>query len=114
MNYRFSRASGGAFAALFAMTALTPAYAAEAPTPPAAATTPEVAGSNADAPPSDDIVVTARYKNETLQTVPIAITALTHATLASLRADLRAVLPRPRVVSAAGIIMPALALNISR
>jgi len=79
MNYRFSRASGRAFAALWAVTALTPAYAAEAPTPPAAATTPEVAGSNADAPPSDDIVVTARYKNETLQTVPIAITALSSA-----------------------------------
>src|SRR6188768_4426730 len=74
MYARPSRTAASALILLLAATALTPAYAADTPaTPDPSATPPET-----DAP-GEDILVTARYKNETLQDVPIAITALSAA-----------------------------------
>ncbi|PTW45843.1 iron complex outermembrane receptor protein [Sphingomonas faeni] len=69
--------------ALFAGTALvaltTPAAAQDIP-----ATTPATASTTAPAPAaqSDEVIVTARYRNETLQSVPIAITAVSGQSLA--------------------------------
>lgn len=57
-------------------TALTPLHAAD---PPSGLAEPPPAPAPDAAAPGEDIVVTARYKNETLQTVPIAITALSSA-----------------------------------
>jgi iron complex outermembrane receptor protein len=59
-------------AILLGGNSLIPAYAAEAPA--AAPAEPAIDARNEDA--GESIVVTARYKNETLQAVPIAITAL--------------------------------------
>ncbi|MEG3151285.1 Plug domain-containing protein [Sphingomonas sp. ZT3P38] len=74
MYARPSRTAASTLILLLAATALTPAYAADTPaTPDPSATPPET-----DAP-GEDILVTARYKNETLQDVPIAITALSAA-----------------------------------
>jgi len=63
------RSSAAALALLLAATAFTPAYASDTPT------LAEDSG--------EDIVVTARYKNEMLQAVPIAITALSSAQIAA-------------------------------
>ncbi len=81
MHFRSSRsaASTSALALLLAATALNPARAADAPRAPAAPATPADPAPDKADEPGEDILVTARYKNETLQTVPIAITALSSA-----------------------------------
>ncbi len=80
MHARHHQTIASSLAVLIAMTASGMAQAADRAKEPANATTalPSPADAVADAP-NDDIVVTARYKNETLQTVPIAITALSSA-----------------------------------
>ncbi len=80
MHARHHQTVASSLAVLIAMTASGMAQAADRAKEPASATTalPSPADAAADAP-NDDIVVTARYKNETLQTVPIAITALSSA-----------------------------------
>lgn len=80
MHARHYQTVASSLAVLIAMTASGIAQAADRAKEPASATTalPSPADAAADAP-NDDIVVTARYKNETLQTVPIAITALSSA-----------------------------------
>ncbi len=80
MHARHYQTVASSLAVLIAMTASGMAQAADRAKEPASATTalPSPADAVADAP-NDDIVVTARYKNETLQTVPIAITALSSA-----------------------------------
>lgn len=70
MNLRAPRGAFLSFACLLGATALTPAQAQDRPPAPPAAD---------PAASADDIVVSARYKNDTLQTVPIAITALSSA-----------------------------------
>jgi iron complex outermembrane receptor protein len=85
MHLRSSRTVATPFALLLATTALAPAYAADAPAAPApAAPAPAPDAPAAADGSSDDIVVTARYKNETLQTVPIAITALSSAQIGAI------------------------------
>jgi iron complex outermembrane receptor protein len=72
-------------ALLLATSSLTPAYADDKPRAAAPADAPAEPDAAATAPPADqDIVVTARYKNETLQTVPIAITALSAAQIGAI------------------------------
>ena len=83
MYARYSRPATAGLSLLLAATALAPAHA-EAPAPSAPdlpapdAPAPDPAAPDPDAA-GEDVVVTARYKNETLQTVPIAITALSTA-----------------------------------
>ncbi|TPG54603.1 TonB-dependent receptor [Sphingomonas glacialis] len=90
MHLRPSRTVVTPLALLLATTALAPAYAGDAPaapTPAAAAAAPAAEPPAAPAAAdgaSDDIVVTARYKNETLQSVPIAITALSAAQIGAI------------------------------
>jgi iron complex outermembrane receptor protein len=79
MHARLFHTASSSLALLLAVTAIGPVSAADKPRDP---TLPAATEPNPDAvpaAPSDDIVVTARYKNETLQTVPIAITALSSA-----------------------------------
>ena len=62
-----------------AMAALAmPAFAQEAPAPATLAPVP----TPAPVAQSDEVIVTARYRNETLQSVPIAITAVSGQSLA--------------------------------
>lgn len=72
---RFRPSASITLAILLAGLSLTPAHAAEAPN----AAADEPAADAADEAMGESIVVTARYKNETLQAVPIAITALSSA-----------------------------------
>ena len=88
--------------ALVATTALTAATSAFAQTPPAA---PAAAAAD-EGGGLDEIIVTAQRREERLQDVPIAVTALTAATLEANRitnvADLSGLAPSTQVATAAG------------
>jgi len=82
MPPRLARRLANTAALLLATTTLSPAYAEDVPR--STTGTRDTAAADADPAPTaatddQEIVVTARYKNETLQTVPIAITALSSA-----------------------------------
>jgi iron complex outermembrane receptor protein len=79
MHARLFHSASSSLALLLAFAASAPAHAAEEPREPIKTAAVDATSDAASAAPSDDIVVTARYKNETLQTVPIAITALSSA-----------------------------------
>lgn len=75
-NIQFGLKLGSALATSLAIATIAPAFAAEADQPEAAAQAPEAQAPEAQAVSNEEIIVSARRRNERLLDAPVAITAV--------------------------------------